>query len=106
MKKSTLFSAFISLSFLNYAQVPDYYSDVNIELTGQNLLNELSEKITDTHTTFLSYTPGVWEACQAADVNPTNSSEVLLIYGFNDSDSEINNDRTRGINDNGGNTDD
>lgn len=106
MKKSILTIALIAITFTSIAQVPDYYNDVNIELSGQNLLNELATKITNTHTNFLSYSPETWEVLQNSDVNPNNSSQVLLIYGYNDTDNDDSNDRTRGINDYGGNTDD
>lgn len=106
MKKTIVSIAFTLIHLTCFAQAPDYYNDVNLNFTGQDLLNELASKITNTHTNFLSYTPGVWDACKAADVNPSNNSEVILIYGYNDNDNDITNDRTRGINDNGGNTDD
>ncbi len=97
----------INLIFLisviaSYAQIPAYYNDVNLNLSGNALRNELSTKVIATHTNFLSYTPGVWNALKQADVDPTNSSRVILIYGWNDSDGTISNDRTRGINNNGG----
>ena len=77
-----------------------YYSDVDLNLTGTSLKNALSVKIINTHTNALDYTPGIWEASRVTDVNPVNSSEVLLIYGYSTSGSTS---RTRGINDNGGN---
>jgi len=105
MKKIIITLSFSVLGLFAKAQT-SYYNDVNLNLSGQNLLNELADLTTNTHTNFLSYTPGVWTALQSADLNPNDNSEVLLIYGSNDSDSNINNDRTRGVNDNGGNTDD
>ena len=84
------------------AQIPSYYNDVNLNLSGSALKDELATKIISTHTNFLSYTPGVWNALKQTDLDPTNSSRVLLIYGWNDTDSDITNDRTRGRDDNGG----
>ena len=72
-----------------YAQIPTYYNDVNLNLTGQDLKDELAVKIIATHTNFLSYTPEVWQALQQADLDPNNSNDVLLIYGYNDNDSEF-----------------
>jgi endonuclease I len=37
------------------------------------------------------------------DLDPTDPTKVLLIYGYNDSDSDITNDRTRSKDLNGGN---
>ncbi|WP_299620542.1 endonuclease [uncultured Tenacibaculum sp.] len=89
-----------SLSVLG--QIPSYYNDVNLTLTGTNLKDELATKIISTHNTFLSYTPGVWNALKQTDLDPTDPTKVILIYGWNDSDSDITNDRTRGRDDNGG----
>lgn len=93
---------FISATILSIAQ-QDYYNDVDLSKTGLALKEELAIKIINTHTNFLVYTPGVWEACKATDVNPENSAEVLLIYGYSASGVTA---RTRGINENGGNSDD
>ena len=101
MKNKLLF-IFLLLGILGYGQVPSYYSDVNLNLSGQLLLNEISDKITTTHTTFLSYTPGVWDALKQTDLDPTDSGKVLLLYGFDDTDSDSTTDRTRGVNNNGG----
>lgn len=73
-----------------------YYSNVDLNLTGQALKNELATKISVTHTNLLFYTPGVWEASKITDANTANTSEVVLIYGWEDgSDGDITNDRTR-----------
>ena len=87
-----LFSTTISL----VSAQEQYYDNVNFSLTGIALKNELASKIIATHTNMLTYTPGVWEASKITDVNPSNSSEVVLIYGWEEgSDAEITNDRTR-----------
>ncbi|MFY0602637.1 MAG: lamin tail domain-containing protein [Flavobacteriaceae bacterium] len=85
-----------------YAQIPTYYNDVDVTLTGTALQNALTNKITATHTNFLSYTPGVWEALMVTDEDPLNSSNVLLIYGYNDSDGNYVTDRSRSKTANGG----
>jgi endonuclease I/chitodextrinase len=87
-----------------YAQIPTYYNDVNLTLTGTALKDALATKIINTHTTNLSYTPGVWDALKQTDLDPTDPTKVLLIYGWNDSDGDITNDRTRGVDQNGGGT--
>ena len=102
MKKLLLF-IFTITSLISYSQAEPYYDDVDLNLTGIALKDALATKITTTHVNFLVYTPGVWEACKATDVNSDNSSEVLLIYGYeNGTDQDISNDRERGINNNGG----
>ena len=90
------------ISSLGDAQIPAYYNDVNLNLTGLALKTELATKITNTHTTNLSYTPGVWDALKQTDLDPTNSANVLLIYGYNDSDGNYITDRSRDKTLNGG----
>jgi endonuclease I/chitodextrinase len=102
MKKSLLFLTLFCIASITYSQIPSYYDDVNLTLQGSSLQSELSTKVTQTHTTFLSYTPGVWQALQVADVDPTNANNVLLIYGYDDTDGNTLTDRSRNKNLNGG----
>ncbi|MFY0604620.1 MAG: endonuclease [Flavobacteriaceae bacterium] len=86
-------------SITAFAQIPTYYNDVNLTLSGLALKAELATKIINTHTNSLSYS-NIWDASKVTDVNPLNSAEVLLIYGYEDgSDGDSSNDRERGIND-------
>lgn len=102
-----LISLFIFLCALKgFAQQP-YYDDVDLEKTGFALMNELAQKITNTHTNFLEYTPEVWEALKITDQDPNNGNDVILIYGWeNGSDSDITNDKSRNKDKNGGNVGD
>lgn len=92
MKKLLLL---IVLPFIAIAQVPQYYSSVNFTLTGDDLKAQLATLITDTHTTELVYTPGVWNALKQTDLDPANTENVLLVYGYDDTDTEVSTDRTR-----------
>ncbi|WP_299104674.1 endonuclease [uncultured Tenacibaculum sp.] len=85
-----------------FSQIPTYYNDVNLNLTGTALKDALATKITSTHTTNLSYTPGVWDALKQTDLDPTNNNKVVLIYGYSDTDGNYVTDRTRGKDNNGG----
>ena len=58
MKKLSLLFSLILTSAV-FAQIPSYYNDVNLTLNGSALKDELAIKIISTHTTNLSYTPGV-----------------------------------------------
>ncbi|WP_405567799.1 endonuclease [Polaribacter sp. Asnod6-C07] len=102
-----LFNLLLVLSIsLNTLSQENYYNDVNLNVTGLTLKEELATKIISTHTQFLFYDQ-VWDASKATDVNPNNSNQVLLIYGFEDgSDTDVTNDRERGINDNSGSSGD
>jgi endonuclease I/chitodextrinase len=95
-KQLLLLSLFISVAIS--AQEP-YYNDVDLTAEGLTLKENLATKTINEHTNFLVYTPGVWESSKITDVNPNNSSEVLLIYGFTTSGTTA---RTRGIDENGG----
>ncbi|WP_439127666.1 endonuclease [Polaribacter sp.] len=97
MKKIVLL--FISLFSLSIIAQEAYYNGIDFSKSGVALKEDLATRIISTHTNFLVYTPGVWEASKVTDLNPENSSEVLLIYGYAAS-GELS--RTRGVNDNGG----
>jgi len=99
MKK--LFILFLFPLYL-LAQQP-YYNGLNFNKSGLSLKADLAKRVTTTHTNFLTYTPGIWGASKVTDVDPNNSSKVLLFYGFdNGSTLQIDDDKTRGVNDNGG----
>ena len=98
MKKILLL--LLSIYSLNFFSQESYYNGLDFSKSGLALKNDLATRISSTHTNFLTYTPGVWEASKATDVNPSNGSEVLLIYGYSSAGSTS---RTRGINNNGGN---
>ncbi|KAF2519325.1 T9SS type A sorting domain-containing protein [Flavobacterium salilacus subsp. salilacus] len=94
-KKMTRILAFLLLPFYCLAQIPEYYSSVNFGLTGDDLKDELAVLISETHVNELDYTPDVWNALKAGDLDPENTENVLLIYGYNDNDEDPDNDRTR-----------
>ena len=96
--KKTLLLVSLFLTFVVSAQ-EQYYNDVDLTAEGITLKENLAVKTIATHTNLLDYTPGVWEALKITDVNPVNSAEVLLVYGFSASGITA---RTRGINDNSG----
>lgn len=88
------------------APASPYYSGVNWSLTGMNLKSALTIKITNSHTNFLTYSED-WNATQATDLNPINSDNVLLLYGFSSatcpsSPSNDNDHRERNAFSNGG----
>jgi len=85
------------------AELQAYYTDVDFSQTQMNLFDDLAIKTISKHTNFISYTPGVWEADRVTDEDPLNSLNVLLIYGYNDSDGNHVTDRTRNKQFNGGN---
>ena len=89
-----LFIYFTLFGAIVFGQIPAYYSGVNLTLTGQALKNALANKITVTHTNWITYSQ-VWTTLEQTDLDPTNSANVLLIYGWDDTDASVINDRTR-----------
>lgn len=77
------------------AQIPAYYNSIDFTQTGNSLKTQLSTLITITHVNDLVYTPEVWNALKQSDLDPENSENVFLIYGYNDTDTNSSNDRTR-----------
>ncbi len=109
MKKQLLF-LFLSISTLVFSQEAYYLNApnaVDFSLNGMALKNALIAKISN-NTTALPYSSSsfdTWDALMLTDVNPQNSNEVLLIYGWeNGSDNDVRNDRERDITNNGGST--
>ena len=101
IKKTALFLIVLFVSY-NLLSQENYYNDVNLNLTGITLKEELATKIINTHTRFLFYDQ-IWNASKVTDVNQEDTSQVLLIYGWeNGSDTDVTNNRTRGIDNNGG----
>lgn len=81
MKKTVLFLSVFFTLFIN-AQAESYYDNVDLNANGLDLKENLATKTINEHSNFLVYTPGVWEALKITDLNPSNSSEVLLVYGY------------------------
>ncbi len=97
---SRIFSCHLLLSVLlfstiSFAQVPEYYSDIDLDLREADLKEQLSQLVINTHTMFLEYTPGVWNGLKESDLENDSSEMVLLVYGFNDNDGNAGTDRTR-----------
>ena len=80
-------------------QIPSYYQNINLNLTGDQLKNELSNLISTTHQTQVEYTSSVsvdtWDVIKVSDGFSLDTSKVLLVYGYNDNDASVENDRTR-----------
>lgn len=95
--------AIASVSFAqDGAPASPYYNGFNWTLTGTALKNALATLTQNKHTNNLSYSE-VWDALKHTDLDPTNSSNVLLLYGWeNGSDANVTNDRSRNKENNGG----
>lgn len=89
------------ISYTCFAQVPAYYSNIDFTESGESIKTQLTTLITNTHTTELVYTSGssgfldTWTVLKQSDLDPANSSNVLLIYGWDDSATNVSEHRTR-----------
>ena len=97
MNKKILFALFLFLNLTLFAQVQGYYNGLDLTKTGNDLFLELAGRIESTHSSipYSSSSTDVWDACRAADEDPDISSNVLLIYGYDDTDGDVTTDRTR-----------
>ncbi|WP_299527448.1 endonuclease, partial [uncultured Lutibacter sp.] len=98
MKKTLQYLLLFLVTAPFYAQtIPSYYTDVNLNKTGNDLFLELASKIISTHNgiPYSSSSFDVWDACQQSQEDPTISENVLLFYGFDDADGNSDTDRTR-----------
>lgn len=99
MKDLYLLLSFL-FSGLLFAQPQAYYDDIDFSQDGLDLKFALADLISDTHVYQLSYSE-VWEALRETDKNPSNSNQVILVYGWPNTNSGQH-ARTRSKNNNGG----
>ncbi|MBQ0147005.1 MAG: endonuclease [Flavobacteriaceae bacterium] len=92
---------FVLVGICTYAQ-QTYYNGINFNLRGIALKSELSDLIISTHTKKLSYS-NVWDALKKTDIDPTDPTRVVQIYGYNKT-STGNDAYYNKVNNNGGNS--
>ncbi|MEG0984704.1 endonuclease [Algoriella sp.] len=93
---------FFAACFTGLAQQP-YYNSIDLNLKGQELKKELTTLITTTHKKQLSYGE-VWDALKVTDLDPTNSTRVIQIYGYNKNSTTSDDAYYNSVNNNGGGT--
>lgn len=84
--------------FLLNAQVPAYYSSIDFTQSSENVKTQLTTLVTNTHTTLLPYTSNstdTWDVLVQSDLENQTSDNVLLVYGYDDSDAITMNDYSR-----------
>lgn len=98
MKKTLLYLIVLLVTTTIFSQTsPPYYNGLDLTKTGNELFLELSGRLKSTHIG-IPYTGApvdVWDACKEADEDPDIATNVLLIYGYNNTDGISNTDRTR-----------
>ena len=69
-------------------QIPSYYQNINLNLTGDQLKNELSNLISTTHQTQVEYTSSVsidtWDVIKVSDgfSSDTLNARTIAIFAF------------------------
>ncbi len=81
------------------AQIPSYYQNIDLSTSADALKVQLSNLITGTHQNQIPYTSTVsidtWDVLKNSDSYLLDTSKVYLVYGWNDNDSQFENDITR-----------
>ena len=98
MKKLLHFLFIFLFTISLFSQIQPYYNGLDFTKTGDDLFLELSGRITSTHRSIpytSSSTTDTWDVLMQAEEDPENNLNVLLIYGYNDSDGNPVTDKTR-----------
>src|SRR5690554_3652647 len=86
-----LFFIFLYSSLL-VAQIPEYYSTINLDNEGVLIQEQLHDLVSDTQHTILPYTSSrevdVWDALRMMDQDLEQEDPyLLLVYGYKDNDN-------------------
>ncbi|OYU85707.1 MAG: hypothetical protein CFE24_00430 [Flavobacterium sp. BFFFF2] len=104
MNKLTIFIGCLISGALfgqNGSPATPYYNGFNWTQTGTTLKTALSNKVINSHNNPITYS-NIWEADKVTDLDPTDNTKVLLVYGWeNGTDTDLTNDRSRGKTNNG-----
>ena len=97
MKKLLFFILLFLFITPFYGQIQSYYNGLDFTKSGNELYLELSNRIISTHTAipYTSSSTDTWDVLIQADEDPENNLNVLLIYGYDDTDGVFQTDRTR-----------
>ncbi len=97
MKKLLFFLFLIFFITPFYGQIQSYYNGLDFTKSGNDLYLELSNRIISTHTAipYTSSSTDTWDVLMQVDEDPENNLNVLLIYGYDDTDGNFQTDRTR-----------
>jgi len=100
MQRLFVFLLFLFLHSV-YAQIPSYYSGIDFTQASQDLRLDINILLSNTLTNYVEYTSSsstdVWDVVKVSDLDPddTTNQNVLLIYGYDNTDGVTMNDRIR-----------
>ena len=84
---------------ISFGQVPEYYSNIDFLKSPIEIKSQLLELIKENHV-FIPYTSidtDVWDVLSISDMDLSSENKILLIYGYDDLDNEVINDRSRDV---------
>ncbi|MFI1772864.1 endonuclease [Thalassobellus citreus] len=97
MKNLFIYTFTFLCTISSFGQIQSYYNGLDLTNTGEDLFIELSTRVKSTHISipYTSSATDTWDVLKQAEEDPNNPSNVLLIYGFDDTDGDYKTDRTR-----------
>ncbi|WNH08447.1 endonuclease [Thalassobellus suaedae] len=97
MKNLFIYTLTFLCAISSFGQIQSYYNGLDLTNTGEDLFLELSTRLKSTHISipYTSTATDTWDVLKQAEEDPNNPSNVLLIYGFDDTDGDYKTDRTR-----------
>jgi len=98
--KTLLLSVCLISASAGFSQIPSYYDGIDFSASATSIYSQLATRVTSTHNQ-ITYSQ-CWDALKEADLETGSTTLVTLIYGYNDTDGDVVNDRTRDKNSNGG----
>ena len=97
MKSKALSILFLFLVNALLAQIPEYYNSIDFNQTGASVKDDLTALISvQTAFPYSSSSTDTWDILQESDTLTT--TDVLLLYGYNDNDNDPITDRLRSKN--------
>lgn len=94
----------IFVTSFTYSQIPTYYDSIDFTQDSNSLRVDINTLLSNTLTNYVYYTSSsstdVWDVVKISDLDPndTTNQNVLLIYGYDNTDGISENDRTRNVN--------
>lgn len=98
MKKLFVLLAVLTYT-VSFSQMPAYYNGIDFTQSSTSIKTQLSALVTSTHVElpYTSTSTDTWDVLKQSDVNLSSTSNVLLTYGWNDTDAIVSNDRNRNV---------
>lgn len=94
MKKNLSYLLLFVVATIYAQTAPSYYQSIDFSQSASSLKNQLAQLITNTQNNTVSYNE-LWSILKQTDVDPNNTQNVLLVYGWDNSNAEDDDDLYR-----------